>query len=233
MKLSDRILLGFVGIAVAAAIGAVIALRVATTTPAKKAIRTRTFTADSLMYRGEAFHAIEVSGGWKMKVARGDSHSVTIKRDDGTDIKVKVSAENGTLSLASSSMPLAAKNVSATVTSPHLSFLSTSGASEVALVGYEEDSLVVTSAGGSQIIVRDCTLGYLKLNLGGMSDINAKESAVGEAELNTGGAFGVVLALDGGTLSGTAGGMGGIEVYGKVGENTLKTAGLVEVTYHE
>lgn len=234
MKLSDKILLGFLALVVAAAVAVVVALRAATTTIAGKPPVMQRFSTDSLAYRGEAFSKIRVrGGGWKLRIARADSHTVTVTREDEARHKVRVTVEEGTLSLVSSSMALAHETILAEIATPQLSSLSIHGAVDVAVGGFTEDSLRFTSAGGSQTVVRNCTIGRLSLNLGGFSDVKARECRISEAELHTTGAFGVVLSLDNGTLRGRAEGMGGIEIYGTVSENTLETAGLVDVTYHD
>ena len=234
MKLSDKILLGFLAVVVAAALAVVFALRAAGTTTAGTSPALQRFATDSLAYRGEAFSRIRAQGGgWKLRIARADSHAVTITREDETRHKVRVTAEEGTLALKSSSMALAHETIVADIATPRLRSLSIHGAVDVAVSGFTEDSLRFTSAGGSQTVMRNCTIGRLTLNLGGFSDVKAKECRISEAELNTSGAYGVVLSLEDGKLRGRAEGMGGIEIYGSVAENTLETAGLVDVSYHD
>ena len=233
MKLSDKILLGFVGLAIAAVVAIVVALRIATTTVADPSLGVAAFSADSIAYHGEPFTRLEVSGAWNVYMLSTDSHSVAITRREGNNAKVKVYVENGTLYLVSSTRKLATATVTATIALPRIVSISTMGMVADTMTGLRTDSLRIATAGGSSIVGRQCRVNHLELNLGGFSEVNMKGSVIGGAHLDTRGGYGVKLTMDGGILSGVAAGMGGIDIFGPVGTSTLQTEGLVELSYHE
>ncbi len=234
MKLSDKLLLVFVSVVVLAAMVFLFALRGAMTETVHADMRTPGFSADSIAYAGEPFADIVVSGGgWDITVTPGDSHAVVIERDEETNRYVRAAAFNGALVLETSDMSLTAGTIHVAITAPALSSLKTRGAVSAAFVGYAADSVLVDAAGGTVIEAKDCSFEHLGLTLKGFSEVNAQTSVIRSASLNANGAYEIEIALDGGTLSGDAQGVGGIVVYGNAGKVTLETAELVELTYKE
>jgi hypothetical protein len=233
MKRSDKLLLAFASVVVAAVLALLLALRAAATTTADRPMHREAITVDSMTYNGEPFTRVAASGGWTLRITRGDAYSVAVTRDDRTDTKVRVAAQGGTLALVSSSLSLASKGATATVTCPGLDALSTNGSVDATIQGFRGDSLSIATAGGSQIVARDCSVDRLELQVAGISDVNLKDVRARGARLDLGGAFDVVVTVDGGPLAGTAAGLGGLEVHGRVGANTLTASGLIDVTYHD
>lgn len=179
------------------------------------------------------FTGIEVSGGWELTVARGDSWRVALDVPAEFESRIEARVVDGRLRLGlSDGLWLGSfdeQEFSADVTMPRLESLAVSGASEIDFSGFQGGQLEITVSGAAEIDGDSSRLDALTLTMSGAGDVNLSEVPVTDAEVSVSGAASVELRMAGGKLTGRMSGAGNLEYQGSVSEQSVMTSGAVRV----
>lgn len=228
MRTSQRALLAALGFTLLVAVAGTAWLRLRIS-PAEELSGGRTRVTPALT----DFTGIEISGGWELDIARGDSWRVELDVPAEFGTRVEARVVDGRLHLGLSDgiwlSPFGQQEFSADVTMPRLESVTVSGASEIDFSGFQGGPLEITVSGAAEVDGSASRFDALNLTMSGAGDVDLSEVPVTDAEISVGGAASVELRMAGGKLTGRMRGAGSLAYYGSVSEQSVMTSGAVRI----
>jgi hypothetical protein len=195
------------------------------------------------------FNSLVVKGSWDVKIKRGDQYEVKLNIPAAWMNKVQVAKNEKTLYLLMDKDHFERLHLSAEITMPTLKKIKSVGGNAIVFSGINTPTLILETAGASDIQGKDnqigdlwimtlgateitldkSTVGNVGIKTSGASQVDLDNSAVTNAKVDLQGTSEVRLNMRGGKLSGQVAGMSSIIYRGKVSEQTIKTAGMSNV----
>ena len=178
---------------------------------------------------------VEIAGGWRVNVTRGDEWKLEVADSGNRDARVRMHVFGKRLRLGGGSRAWrrergAPKSVN--IVLPALEELELRGGVRLALSGFRGDRLAVGIAGAARLEGRGGRYDELELSVAGASAVDLRGIAVTDAEIDLRGASDVVLTMSGGVLSGSVAGAGSLRYYGTVSEERVRVAGVARIIHH-
>ena len=189
------------------------------------------------------FTEVEVAGGWRINLTRGDEWRVALPHAGEHAENVRAYVLGDRLRLGRATFVRggwrfafgeeAHAPVRVDIVMPELAALELKGNTHVSLSGFRGDRLEVVVAGAVRLQGRDGRYESLELSVAGAGDIDLRGVAVTDAEVDLMGVSEVALTMDGGVLSGSSAGTGRLLYYGSVSEEKIEVAGVARIVHRE
>ena len=185
------------------------------------------------------FGSVDVRGTWQVTLVRGSNWDVELVYPEDLEDPVDVRVEDGRLILGNGGRDErwwrgfggGRGRFAANIVMPMLAGIEVSGASAVLeFMGFDGDTLAISISGAAAITGRDGHYDRLSLDVSGASAVNLRDVSVDDAEVNLAGASEVNLRMNGGVLSGSLSGVGGINYHGSVSEERVSVSGFGKVS---
>ncbi len=181
-----------------------------------------------------SFTAVVVDGGWTLTVVKGTTPDVTVSAP--SDVLSDLVVENGATGLHlgfSHGADIIRGSMTARIQTPALENVTLNGGVKAAINGFESDRLEITINGAGDVTGRSDSIGTLVIHAAGAANIDLSSSSTTNAEVYVDGAGNITLNMKGGTLGGRISGLGKVDYYGTVSEQTIAVAGLGSVKHKE
>lgn len=180
------------------------------------------------------FREIEVAGGWRVNLARGDEWRVEVSDPGNPEDPIRMQVLGDRLRLGEGSSRWwkeDGRSRSVDIVMPELEELDLRGNASVSLAGFRGDRLEIDVAGAVRLHGRDGQYEELELSVAGASDIDLRGVPVTNAEVDLKGASSVLLTMNGGVLSGFSAGAGSLRYFGSVSRESIAVAGVTRIVY--
>lgn len=182
------------------------------------------------------FDGILIRDSWDLDVVQGDEWRVELSVPEETQDELRVRVEDGRLILDGERRRSGWWNwwgaddaYRADVVVPDLSSLTVEGSANIELSGFDGDDLSITASGAVNMHGRDSRFEGLSLTVSGASNIDLEQVPVVDAHVELSGASNVVLAMDGGRLTGELSGFGNVTYTGSVSAEDVQVSGFGRV----
>lgn len=191
----------------------------------------------SRSYDLEGFQGLDVDGAWQVSITQGEAWRVQLAYPEAYEDEIEVEIRGDELRLDRNTSrrwrwwgrddaPIAAD-----IMMPELTRLSSKGASDLHLAGFEGTRLEIEIAGAVQLEGLDGRYDEIDLSVAGASQIDLRGVVATDARVDLAGASDIELTLDGGVLSGSMAGAGSVEYYGSAAEQRIDIAGIGRVRH--
>jgi hypothetical protein len=227
MRNSQRAVLALLGVIVGLMVVAAIWVRVSALEPPQLSGERTMKTYDITDFDG-----VDVDGQWQVTIERGDAWRVSVEMPTELVDQVRVRrGEGGALQLGYDGPwfgPLDSDDgaLQATITMPALATLRTSGMSQLAFSGFDGSSLSLDASGAGNIRGAASRFDSLLLDMSGFGNIDFSDVAFANADVDLKGFGNVTLRMAGGWLRGDLSGVGSLEYYGTVSEESVEKSGF-------
>jgi hypothetical protein len=229
MRNSQRAIAAVLGVVVVLMVVVAIWVRVAAPEPRELSGEKTTKTYDLLDFDG-----VDVTGPWRVTIARGDAWQVSVEVPAEVVDEVRVDRDGGELELEG---PWWVGNfagregpaLEATITMPALESVHISGTAILSFSGFNGRAFSLALSGAGQLSGTASRFDRLDLDMSGAAAIDLSDVPVTDAEVDISGAGSVKLQMAGGRLSGDLSGAASLEYSGTVSEETVDKAGFVNV----
>jgi len=192
MRNSQRAIAALLGVIVALLVVVAIWVRVAAPEPRELSGEKTTKTYDLA-----DFNAVDVTGPWRVTIARGDAWQVSVEMPVEVVDEVRVDRDGGDLELQGpwwvGNFAGEGPALQATITMPALESVHISGASMLAFSGFAGRALSVELSGAGQLRGNASRFDRLDLDMSGAAAIDLSDVVVTDAEVDISGAGSVKL----------------------------------------
>lgn len=225
MRNSQRAIAALLGVIVALLVVVAIWVRVAAPEPRELSGEKTTKTYDLA-----DFNAVDVTGPWRVTIARGDAWQVSVEMPVEVVDEVRVDRDGGDLELQGpwwvGNFAGEGPALQATITMPALETLRTEGMSQLSFSGFDGRSLSFDASGAGNIRGAASRFDSLVLEMNGFGNIDFSDVAFTNADVDLNGFGNVTLRMAGGWLRGDLSGVGSLEYYGTVSEENVEKSGF-------
>jgi hypothetical protein len=176
---------------------------------------------------------IATEGLWQIEASPGESHSLTVTVPEYLNDKVDVRLHGDTLALtlvpgarirADSFPPRAQLRL------PELRGITTSGAADLQVKGFDVHALALTLDGGTNLEAQDCRIESLEVRASGAARIDMQDSVVVNADIDMSGAGVMEITMGGGELEADLSGVSNLDYRGTVSRTRIRRSGASMVT---
>ncbi len=180
------------------------------------------------------FSGVSVSGGWRLTISEGPSHSLRIAGDSVLVETATVDVEGDALVLRAEGVaPPFSGGLRADVQVPRLTTVRSTGGSDILLRNVTAEELSITNSGASSLRAEGGTIRRLEVDSEGAANIEFSSAEVYEADIVLEGAGNVELSMTGGELTGRISGVGNVEYSGTVRREAIRIDGVGSVERRE
>lgn len=134
-----------------------------------------------------AFNSVDVSGAYEVEIACQKQPGLEVEGDDNVLPLVQTYVKNGTLYISNERSFNVKRPVKVRIATANLEGLSTSGASQVTLIGVKNDQLVIETSGASKINATGETK-TLDIESSGASKVDVRELHAARVKVSLSGA---------------------------------------------
>ena len=231
MKPSHKALLSMGGVLAAVIVLTAVAGRVALSRAPFAVVDGSRFTESADL---GGFTEVEIAGGWRVNLTRGDGWKVRLSRSGEREKPVRMHVLGNRLYLGRGMHHWWREDDapgSVDIVMPALEELALRGGVKMTFAGFRGGRLAIDVAGAVRLEGRDGGYEELDLAVAGASAIDLRGVPVHDAEVDLKGASDVVLAMTGGILSGSAAGAVRIRYHGSVAGEQVAVAGITRVVH--
>lgn len=186
-----------------------------------------TRTSSSVIYDLASFDSIQIEGGWKVSLTKGESFAVDIEASKKVLEQINVFVSGDTLHLEMEpGIRSVTGNLQAVVRLPDLERVSMDGGVSVDLAGFELDRLQIDVDGAASFTSTGGRIEDLHIESDGAASFDLSGTPVYNADIDLDGASNMDLQMAGGELTGVIRGLGNVTFSGDVLRQDVDVEGL-------